>query len=78
MTKIDSISGFLGVGKTTLIRKILEGKQKGERIALIENEFDFVPGEKALTRRDADYNGRICVIGQGLNKPELAALFKQD
>lgn len=41
-------------------------------------QFDFVPGETALTRRDADYTGRICVIGQDLNKPELAALFGQE
>jgi G3E family GTPase len=41
-------------------------------------QFDFVPGETALTARDADYTGRICVIGQNLNKPALAALFGQD
>lgn len=41
-------------------------------------QFDFVPGETALTGRDADYTGRICVIGQNLNKPALAALFGQE
>ena len=39
MIKIDIISGFLGAGKTTLIRKILDEKPKNETMALIENEF---------------------------------------
>ena len=39
MTKIDIISGFLGAGKTTFIKKMLEEVFKGERIVLIENEF---------------------------------------
>lgn len=39
MTKIDIISGFLGAGKTTFIKKMLEDVFKGEKIVLIENEF---------------------------------------
>ncbi len=39
MTKIDIISGFLGAGKTTLIRKLLEDALKGTQVVLIENEF---------------------------------------
>ncbi len=39
MTKIDIISGFLGAGKTTLIKKLLEESFQGEQIVLIENEF---------------------------------------
>ncbi len=39
MTKIDIISGFLGAGKTTLIKKLLGGAFKGEKVVLIENEF---------------------------------------
>ena len=39
MAKIDIISGFLGAGKTTLIKKLLEEAYKGEKIVLIENEF---------------------------------------
>ena len=39
MTKIDIISGFLGAGKTTFIKKMLEEAFKGEQIVLIENEF---------------------------------------
>ena len=39
MTKIDVISGFLGAGKTTLIKKLLAEAWKGEQVVLIENEF---------------------------------------
>lgn len=39
MTNIDIFSGFLGAGKTTLIRKLIEEAYKGEKIVLIENEF---------------------------------------
>jgi hypothetical protein len=39
MTKIDIFSGFLGAGKTTLIKKLLGEVYKGEKIVLIENEF---------------------------------------
>ena len=39
MTKIDIISGFLGAGKTTLIRKLLREAFQGEQVVLIENEF---------------------------------------
>ena len=39
MTKIDIISGFLGAGKTTLIKKLLGEALKGQKVVLIENEF---------------------------------------
>ena len=39
MTKIDIFSGFLGAGKTTLIKKLLNEAYNGEKIVLIENEF---------------------------------------
>ena len=39
MTKIDIISGFLGAGKTTLIKKLLSEALSGEKLVLIENEF---------------------------------------
>lgn len=39
MTKIDIISGFLGAGKTTLIKKLLSEAFAGEQVVLIENEF---------------------------------------
>ena len=37
MTKIDIFSGFLGAGKTTLIKKLLKEAYKGEQVVLIEN-----------------------------------------
>jgi len=39
MTKIDIISGFLGAGKTTLIKKLIKEALGGEKVVLIENEF---------------------------------------
>ena len=39
MTKIDIFSGFLGAGKTTLIKKLIEEAYQGEKLVLIENEF---------------------------------------
>ena len=39
ITNIDIFSGFLGAGKTTLIRKLIQEAYKGEKIVLIENEF---------------------------------------
>ena len=45
MTKVDIFSGFLGAGKTTLIKKLIEEAYKDEQIVLIENEF----GDGCLT-----------------------------
>lgn len=39
MTKIDIFSGFLGAGKTTLIKKLIREAYQGEKVVLIENEF---------------------------------------
>ena len=39
MTKIDIYSGFLGAGKTTLIKKMIQEAYKGQKLVLIENEF---------------------------------------
>ena len=39
MSKIDIISGFLGAGKTTLIKKLIAEAYQNEKIVLIENEF---------------------------------------
>ncbi|MBO5105723.1 MAG: cobalamin biosynthesis protein CobW, partial [Clostridia bacterium] len=39
MTKIDIFSGFLGAGKTTLIKKLIKEAYSGENLVLIENEF---------------------------------------
>ena len=45
MTKVDIISGFLGAGKTTFIKELIEKVFAGEKLVLIENEF----GEMVLT-----------------------------
>ena len=42
MTKINIISGFLGAGKTTLIKKLLDGAFQGEKVILLENEYGEV------------------------------------
>ncbi|MBR1723796.1 MAG: cobalamin biosynthesis protein CobW, partial [Ruminococcus sp.] len=39
MTKITIFSGFLGAGKTTLIKKLIADGYNGEKLVLIENEF---------------------------------------
>ena len=39
MIKIDIFSGFLGAGKTTLIKKLIKEAYTGEKVVLIENEF---------------------------------------
>ena len=39
MTRIDVFSGFLGAGKTTLIKKLLKDAYAGQKVVLIENEF---------------------------------------
>ena len=43
MTKIDIISGFLGAGKTTLIKKLLQEAFQGEKVVLIETEAHEAP-----------------------------------
>ena len=62
MTKIDVISGFLGAGKTTLIRKLLEEALQGEQIVLIENEFGEI-GIDGGFLKDAGVN--ITEMSQG-------------
>ena len=42
MTKINIISGFLGAGKTTLIKKLLGSAFEGEKVVLLENEYGEV------------------------------------
>ena len=39
MTKVEIISGFLGAGKTTLIKKLIQEVFQGQKLVLIENEF---------------------------------------
>ena len=54
MTKVNVISGFLGAGKTTLIKKLLDEALKGEKIVLIENEFGEI-GIDGGFLKDAGY-----------------------
>ena len=53
MTKIDIISGFLGAGKTTLIKRLLSEALRGEQVVLIENEFGEI-GIDGGFLKDAD------------------------
>ena len=50
MTKVDIISGFLGAGKTTLIKKLLSEAFAGEKLVLIENEFGEVSVDGGFLR----------------------------
>ena len=65
MTKIDIFSGFLGAGKTTLIRKLIAEGYKNEKLVLIENEFGEIAIDGGFLK-DAGVqitemnSGRIC------------------
>ena len=48
MTKVDIFSGFLGAGKTTLIRKLIKEAYQGEQVVLIENEFGEIGVDSAF------------------------------
>jgi G3E family GTPase len=68
MIKVDVVSGFLGSGKTTLIRKLLRICQQ-EKVVLIENEFGEIGIDGELVERDGFEvfeisNGCICCIMQ--------------
>lgn len=68
MIKVDVVSGFLGAGKTTLVRKLLKVYEK-EKVVLIENEFGEIGIDGELVERDGFEvfeisNGCICCIMQ--------------
>ncbi len=86
MTKIDIFSGFLGAGKTTLIKKLIEEAYQGEKLVLIENEFGEI-GIDGGFLKDAGVeitemnSGCICCslvgdFGQALE--QVMAQFKPD
>ena len=50
MVKVNIISGFLGAGKTTLIKKLLSGCMKGEKVILLENEYGEVGVDSGFMR----------------------------
>jgi len=62
MTKIDIISGFLGAGKTTLIKKMLEEALIGEKVVLIENEYGEIGIDGAILK---DYGIEIKEMNSG-------------
>jgi len=79
--KIDIISGFLGAGKTTLIKKLLEGDLKNERLAIIENEFGDVSIDGDLLKgTNIDMkeisSGCICCSLQGDFKEAIREIIK--
>ena len=86
MTKIDIISGFLGAGKTTFIKKMLDEVFQGEKVVLIENEFGEV-GIDGGFLKDAGIeiselnSGCICctLVGDfGKNLHEVIGKFHPD
>lgn len=86
MTKINIISGFLGAGKTTLIKKLLDEVYKGQKVVLIENEFGEI-GIDGGFLKDAGIeikemnSGCICcsLVGDfGKSLREVLEKFKPD
>ena len=61
MTKIDIYSGFLGAGKTTLIKKMISEGYQGEKLVLIENEFGEI-GIDGGFLQEAGININLCHI----------------
>ena len=86
MVKIDIISGFLGAGKTTLIKKLLKDAFQGEQVVLIENEFGEIGidggflKEAGIQIREMN-SGCICcsLVGDfGKNLNEVITKFHPD
>ena len=86
MTKIDIISGFLGAGKTTFIKKLLEEAIAGEQVVLIENEFGEIGidggflKESGIEIREMN-SGCICcsVVGDfGQSLEEVLTKYQPD
>ena len=82
MTKIDIFSGFLGAGKTTLIRKLIREAYQGEKLVLIENEFGEI-GIDGGFMQDAGINvtemnsGCICCSLTGDFRKALTEVRRQ-
>lgn len=86
MVKIDIISGFLGAGKTTLIKKLLKDGFNGEQVVLIENEFGEIGidggflKEAGIQIREMN-SGCICcsLVGDfGTSLKEVVAKYNPD
>ena len=82
MTKVDIYSGFLGAGKTTLIKKMIQEAYKGQKLVLIENEFGEI-GIDGGFLQDAGINitemnsGCICCSLVGDFGKALAQVIEQ-
>ena len=65
--KVDIISGFLGAGKTTLIKKLLDTLVKDEKVAIVENEYGEVgiDGDLLKDRRIEVIDSKGVTLGQG-------------
>ena len=82
MTKIDIISGFLGAGKTTLIKKILDEKKADEVVCIIENEFGDIGIDGDLLKPSGIevleiYSGCICCTLMGSFERSLDELMEK-
>lgn len=73
-TKIDIISGFLGSGKTTLIKKLIDNEFKDKKIAIIENEFGEISIDGAILE---EKNVDIKEINSGCICCSLVGDFKK-
>lgn len=81
-TKIDIVSGFLGAGKTTLIKKLLTEKLDSEKVVLIENEFGEIGIDSGILRNSGieirEMNsGCICCSLIGDFTTALKEVFKR-
>ena len=62
MTKIDIVSGFLGAGKTTLIKKLIKEALAGTRVVLIENEFGEIGIDGGFLKEAGIEQRELCAI----------------
>ena len=74
MTKIDIVSGFLGAGKTTFIRRLLDTNLKNEKVVLIENEYGEISVDSDLL---SDKKIEIKELSQGCICCSLAGDFSK-
>lgn len=82
MLKIDIVSGFLGAGKTTLIKKLLSSALKGQKIVIIENEFGDIGIDGGFLKEagvqiNEMNSGCICCSLVGDFKKALGKVYEQ-
>ena len=79
MTKIDIISGFLGAGKTTFIKKLLKEAIAGEKVVLIENEFGEIgiDGAAPIAPIMPGYGARTMVFPVYCSNARRTASFRK-